>query len=64
MGSNSAPLIRRITILNTYTQEQVKQALEIMETVWEDSQQYKDLSESAKDLLANALLTANDMIRK
>jgi hypothetical protein len=50
--------------LNTYTQEQVKQALDIMETVWEDSQQYKDLSESAKDLLAHALLTAHDLIRK
>jgi hypothetical protein len=49
--------------LNTYTQEQVKQALDIMETVWEDSQQYANLSESAKDLLANALLTANDLIR-
>jgi hypothetical protein len=50
--------------LNTHTQEQVKQALEVMETVWEDSQQYRDLSASAKDLLANALLTANDLIRK
>ena len=50
--------------MNTYTQEQVKQALDIMETVWEDSQQYKDLSTSAKDLLACALLTANELIRK
>ena len=47
-----------------HTEAQVTQALDILETVWGDNQQYKDLSESAKDLLAHTLLTAHDLTRK
>jgi hypothetical protein len=52
--------------LNTYkhTEEEVSQAIKIMDEVFEDSDQYKNLSDSAKDLLANAFITAVDLTRK
>ena len=56
-----------LNILNTYTQhtqEQIDNALETLEVVFEDDPKYKDLSKLAKELFAGALLTAHELTRK
>jgi hypothetical protein len=50
-------------IINTHTETQVKEALETLAVVFEDNPDYEQLSASAKDLLANALLTACELIK-
>lgn len=53
--------------MNTYTQhtqEQINNALETLEVVFEGDQKYKDLSKLAKELFAGALLTAHELTRK
>ena len=49
--------------MNTYTEQQIENAIDIMETVWGDKPDYQALSESAKDLLAHAILRANDLVK-
>ena len=49
--------------MNTHTENQVKEALETLAIVFEDNPDYEQLSASAKDLLANALLTACELIK-
>ena len=44
--------------MNTYTDKQVANALDILEDVWGDQQAYIDLSEDKKSQLAEIVLRA------
>ena len=50
--------------MDTYTEEQIANAIDIMEVVWGDQPDYIAMSKLAKELLASTILRAHDLTRK
>jgi len=46
------------------TKQQLETALNLLAEVFEDNQQYADLSQSAKELLARSLIRANELTKQ
>jgi hypothetical protein len=50
--------------LNTYTDQQIENAIDLMDTVWGDQPDYIAMSDTAKELLALTVLRAHDLTKK